>query len=147
MSLEALEQIREIGRLESSASEIKLLLENAERKLADSKVVNISRETRLEQAYTVILTCASIALRAKGYRVLNITAGHYLTIETTRDTLEISDDKIDYFQTLRIKRHQDIYGSALIISAQDLDEAISEAQNFLSLVRNWLLEKHPEFIV
>lgn len=146
MSLEGLLEVGEIERLECGKREIKSLLAKAARKLNDAKAKNISSETRLEQAYTVILTCATIALRAAGYRIINISAHHYLTIETTRHTLGLDNEKIDYFQTIRNKRHQDIYGVGLEINDDDLNEAITEAGELLNVTGSWLTTNYPHFL-
>jgi uncharacterized protein (UPF0332 family) len=146
MSLEGLLEVGEIERLACGKREIAGLLAKAARKLNDAKAENISSETRLEQAYTVILTCATIALRAMDYRVISISAQHYLTIETTRHTLGLDSEKIDYFQTIRNKRHQDIYGVGLEINDDDLDEAIKEAEELLRFTESWLIGKHPHLL-
>ena len=71
MTLEGLEAIGDLEKLPMNSEEILELLSRAERKLADSCIKGNSNETRIALAYTVILICATIALRASGYRVKN----------------------------------------------------------------------------
>ena len=146
MSLEGLLSVGEIGHLTCSAGEIAGLIAKAERKLNDAKAENISKETRLEQAYTVIFTCASIALRAMNYRVLNSSGKHYLTIETTRYTLGLENETVEYLQTIRNMRNQEIYGIALQINADDLNQLITEAGSILESTKSWLADKYPTLL-
>jgi len=138
MGLEELANVGELEKLAVTWSEIKGLLKKARRKLSDAKAESISRETRLEQAYNVILTCALIALRVSGYRVPGTRSSHYTAIETLRDTIGLDEDKIDYFQSLRGLRHRDIYDSDLVINKEDLSESINEAEALLASLETWI---------
>jgi|SRR3990172_9257229 len=138
MGLEDQANVGELESLPATWHEIKGLLKKAHRKLSDAKSDTISRETRLEQAYNVILTCAITALRVAGYRVTSRISAHYIALETLRETIALDDDKIDYFQSLRSLRHRDIYDADLIINEQDLSESIKEAENLLVILETWV---------
>jgi len=138
MGLEDLANVGVMEKLPASWTEVNGLLKKAGRKLSDAKSDSISRETRLEQAYNVILTCALIALRVAGYRILSKKSGHYTAIETFRDTIGLDDDKINYFQSLRGLRHRDIYEADLVISDQDLSDSIREAESLLVELETWV---------
>jgi uncharacterized protein (UPF0332 family) len=109
--------------------------------LADAGSDSISPETRLEQAYNVILTCAIAALAASGYRVISRTSTHYTAIETLRNTLGLDEDKIDYYQSLRVLRHRDIYEPEIHIDDDDMNLAIKEAEAILDKLETWLLQE------
>ncbi len=146
MSLEGLEQAGEIGSLAVGPNDIAGMMKKARRKLSDARSDEISAETRLEQAYTVIFTCALIALRAMGYRILNMTAMHYLALETLRYTLGTNEKRIEYFQSLRTLRHRDIYAPDFTVELDDVDEAISEAEALLEETSEWLRLNYPHLI-
>jgi uncharacterized protein (UPF0332 family) len=146
MSLENLENAGEIALQPVSKSEIQDLLSKAERKLKDSQFDSISSETRLELAYTVILTCAMIALRSRGYRVTSLSATHYIAIETLRYTLNLEDKKVGYYQSLRALRHRDIYGSVFEIGEKELNRAIKESSSLLCKVKEWLSRNYPDLV-
>lgn len=138
MGLEELADVGELEKLPSNWHEIKGLLKKARRKLKDANSDSISNETRLEQVYNVILTVALIGLRAKGFRILAKSSAHYTAIETLRQTLGLDSDKLEYFQSLRTLRHRDIYDVELVISSDDLNEAILEATSLLNFLQEWL---------
>jgi len=146
MTLEALKQAGELGELVCGAGEIAGLLAKADRKLNDARAEAISVETRLEQAYTVIMTCATIALRAMNLRVLTSSARHYMTIETLRYTLGLENDRVEYYHSLRNLRHQDIYAASIALNQSDLNEAINEAERLLKTVRQWLSVSYPDLV-
>jgi len=146
MTLEGLEAIGDLEKLPMNSEEILELLSRAERKLADSCIKGNSNETRIALAYTVILICATIALRASGYRVKNKQEFHYIAIETLRYTLKVQQQQIDYFQDLREKRHHDLYGGSLFIMENDVEEAIQEANALLKLTKTWLKDNNSDLL-
>jgi uncharacterized protein (UPF0332 family) len=144
-----LEGLMNIGDLEShtcNADEISELLLKAEGKLSDSKLPGITKGSSLSHAYSVILTCATIALNVMNYRVKSRTEHHYITLVTLLHTLHLSKEKVDYYQSLRELRHQDFYSTPLTIAQEDVDEAIAEAEGILHLTRKWLKENYPEYL-
>lgn len=82
----------ELTPLAPNRHEIRRLIVAAERRLEDARNESIHPETRLEQAYDVILTCASIALRASGYRVARGEGKHVRTLESLGYSLAIDDE-------------------------------------------------------
>jgi hypothetical protein len=147
MTFEGFERIGDIGSLATTAEEVSGLLSKARRKLTDSRVPDISKGTRLEQAYNAILTCAMISLRASGYRVLNITARHYVTLETLRFTIGINLERVEYFQSLRNLRHDDVYSASVEVSDIELREAIKESEKLLVETEGWLARNHPDLLL
>ena len=143
MTLDGLETIGDIERFDCDREEINGLLKKAERKLADSRFEKNSEGTRFELAYTVILTCATIALRASNFRIKKKSGHHFISIETLRHTMCLDKKTVDYFQTMRELRHRDIYAPDLLIMKSDLDEAINEAEKLVTRTTEWLRENNP----
>jgi hypothetical protein len=53
---------------------------------------------------------------------------------------------VDYFQTLRKRRHHAIYDAMISISEIDLETAIGEAKRLAERFRHWLAEEHPGLV-
>jgi len=71
MSLEELLFRNEIVREALGAGEIGRLLATVDRRLEDASLASLHPETRLEQAYHAILSCAVIGLRTHGVRAVD----------------------------------------------------------------------------
>ena len=137
------------GRLERISphrGEVIALLRTAARRLEDAANPTIHTETRLEQAYTAILTCALAALRAEGYRPSRGAGQHSRSLETLRFTLMLEEPRIDYYQTLRSMRNQGLYEGGLNVSQTQAEEAIQEAEWLLKKTKAWLKSHHPEVL-
>lgn len=146
MSLAKWYRQRRLKRLEPTADEVARLLHAAERRLADAENTSIYPETRLEQAYQVILTCAIIALRATGYRVSTSRGRHVLALESLHETLGLDEERVGYYQTLRTVRHRGLYEGFLDVDEGDLFEALAEAKQLLGDVQRWLTRHHPGLV-
>jgi len=146
MTLREMERAMEVSVLECHADEIEGLLRKADRKLSDAAIEGLSSESRLELTYTVVLTCATIALRAIGYRVTDISRHHYIAIKSLRFTLKLPKVKVVYLQKLRDKRHADIYAPMTSITDTELQEALEAAKGLLTQTRGWLKKNHPELM-
>jgi hypothetical protein len=112
MSLEELLFRNETVREALGAGEIDRLLATVDRRLEDASPALLHPETRLEQAYHAILGCAVIGLRAHGLRAVDRPGHHVVALEALADTLGVTLDRVDYFQTLRDLRNKDLYTAA-----------------------------------
>ena len=98
----SLRRLLDEGRLRvqsTSASEVVNLFKVGERDLADARIDAVSVDRRFATAYNAALQCATIALRAEGYRTVG--AGHHWTtfaalpailgskLQTTADYLDV----------------------------------------------------------
>jgi len=124
-------------------SEIRLLVLAAIRRCEDAENRAIHGETRLEQAYHAILSCALIGLRAKGYRPARGAGSHELTLQTLVETLQVDPHRLDYYQALRRQRHQGLYEGFVGLSPTDAEEAVQEARTLLNETLDWLRDHHP----
>jgi len=138
MSLDDLLFRREIVREKPLPGEIERLLEAVERRLEDAAHASIHPETRLEQAYHAILGCAMVGLRAHGLRIVDRPGHHVVALESLADTVSISIDRIDYFQTLRDLRNKDLYTGSTHVSDSQAAEAVEEARKLAADAKRWL---------
>ena len=143
MSLADMAARGELQRLPPHKDEPFALLEAARRRLEDAANPTIHPETRLEQAYTAIFTCALAALRAEGYRPSRGIGQHARTLETLRYTVGVPDPHIDYYQLLRSLRHRGLYEGLIDVSITQVEEAVKEAAWLLETTQSWLSKRYP----
>ena len=142
MSLEEMLLRSELKREKAIPGEIKRMLNAVESRLQDAEHTDIHAETRLEQAYHVILGCAIIGLRAHDLRLTNRPGHHVAALNSLADTLGISLDRIDYFQTLRDLRNKDLYTGRTYISDSQAVEAVEEARKLVQDLTAWLVQRY-----
>jgi len=142
VSLDQLLFRNEIVREPLVAGEIERLLATVDRRLQDAAHKSLHPETRLEQAYHAILACAVIGLRAHGLRPVGRPGHHVVALESLADTMAVTLDRIDYFQTLRDLRNKDIYTGASHVSDSQAKEAVEEAVRLAEDTRAWLRAQH-----
>ena len=131
----------ELRREPETSEEVVRLLEVIERRLQDAGNEANHPETRLEQAYHAILSCALVGLRANGLRPTDRRGHHFVALESLRDTLGIPVDRVDYFQMLRDLRNKDLYTGGIHVTVHQAEEAIREAQALRSELEQWLGER------
>jgi hypothetical protein len=146
MSLEELLLRSEIVCEPVGTGEIARLLAAVKRRLDDATLEGLHPETRLEQAYLAILNCAVIALRANGLRAVDRPGHHLVALKSLADTLGMTTDRIDYFQTLCDLRNKDIYSGSSHVSPEQAAEAVEEARRLAQETADWLRKgkKRPE---
>jgi hypothetical protein len=134
-----------IRRHRPERSEIRSLALAASHRCEDAENRSIHSETRLEQAYHAILSCALIGLRAKGYRPARGAGSHELTLQTLAETLGLDPHRLDYYQALRRQRHQGLYEGFVGLPPAGVEEAVQEARHLLKETMAWLRDHHPSF--
>jgi hypothetical protein len=134
----------ELRREPATPGEVERLLEVIDRRLQDGGNVANHPETRLEQAYHAILTCALVGLRVNGLRPTDRPGHHIVALESLSDTLGIPDDRVDYFQTLRDLRNKDLYTGGIHVTVRQAEEAMAEAQSLRSELERWLSEREAD---
>ena len=138
MSLEEMLLRDEVCRENAAPGEIDRLLTAITRRLDDAGNEANHPETRLEQAYHAILTCALVGLRTHGLRPSNRPGHHVVALESLADTLGIAHDRVDYFQTLRDLRNKGLYTGSISITVRQAEEATDEAAALRSELVQWL---------
>jgi hypothetical protein len=127
----------------TSRNEIKGLLTIVERDLRDANVAALSEDRRFEAAFNAARTCASIGLRASGYRTATQPGHHTKTIESLELTIRADAKLIQRLKTLSKKRNATSYDSAGNVSKQELELAIKTAVEMRTKVVAWLEKNHP----
>ncbi len=130
----------------SSRDEIGDLQGIVARALKDSKVDAISEDLRFQAAFNASLTAANIALRASGYRARVQTGHHQKVIESMEFTLRADPGLIQKLKAFSKKRNATSYDAAGGVSNQELEQAISVAEQLQQDVVIWLKKNHPEFM-
>lgn len=148
MTSKTLQQWSENGWLrkhETSASEIRNLLDGGARKLTDARVDAVSEDGRFQFAYEAILRFAMAALAAEGFRASSQNH-HYRSIASLAHTVGLDERDVRVLDTFRRKRNISVYDSAGEITAGELEEALVQAVEISKRVWSWLGAKHPELI-
>lgn len=96
----------------SSPQEIKDLLDKVDRDIAEAAKEEITLDWRLAIAYNACLGCATIALRASGYRMPGGAGQHYRTIQSLRFTINPDSDIIISLEAISKKRATVSYDAA-----------------------------------
>lgn len=143
----SLEKWAEYGWLRAeptSQDEIKSLLAIVDRDLKDASVANVSEDRRFEAAFNAARTCATLALRASGYRTSTQAGHHIKTIESLALTMKADAKLVRRMKSLSQKRNATSYDSTGNVSAQELDLAIRTAEQLRRTVIAWLEQSHPD---
>jgi hypothetical protein len=144
-----LQNLLKIGRLkehEPTPAEIQRLVAAAERNLADSKVADISDETRFDAAYRAVMQCALAAMMASGYRPSTSEPGHHQTlIQSLPLTLGVANDVWVVLDALRRKRNASDY-TGDVVQPGMVSEASAQAAALLKALRVWLKAQHPDLL-
>jgi hypothetical protein len=130
----------------SSAKEVGVLLAKVDRDIREAEKTDIVLDWRLAIAYNACLGCATIALRADGYRIPSGAGQHYRTIQSLRFTLEPPEDLISSLEGISKKRGIVSYDEAGTISEAQAEEATLLAKELKALLINWLKRNHREFL-
>ena len=151
MGLEELAQLGWYKAEASSPKEIADLLSIVERSLADIEVAGISDDLRFQAAYGGILTLATVALRASGYRVSQSQSHHQRAIESLEFTLttEGRESKERWVRKLKShskKRNTTSYDLAGGVSANDLTQVMKDLKTLKGMVDASLKAAHPELL-
>lgn len=137
---------RWVHRHETSSEEIQALLRSAEEDLRSAKIKGIAAGWKLNMAYTAALRYARAALYASGFRP-GREREHERTIDSLANTVSaIGPDTIKLLHKIRKMRHMATYDSIDMISDTEAGAAMKVAFELGRMIRNWLVEEHPELL-
>lgn len=144
MSLQNLLKIEQLEEHETDATQVRRMLDSAERSIADAKQASISRETRLDAAYRAITQLSMIALWANGFRPAKSKPGHHQTmIQSLVHTIKLDRDEVLLLDTFRVKRNAIDYTGEDVDEAS-VDECIGAADRLMMRISEWLADNKPE---
>ena len=111
-------------------------LASARKRLADARIVNVSKETRFDAAYNAIRDLAEIGLLIYGFRTNARGGGHHqMAIQCLKHTLGVDDGRIQVIDGLRKQRHLADYEGETVNDAA-LSECIRQATHLLPEVED-----------
>ena len=131
-----------VERRAPDALDLRDLLNAGKRQMDDAAVKGLSPEAVFQLAYTGVLTLATAAIRAAGYRLRSGEGHHRRAFEAATIALGADAQRhIDFFELCRRKRN--------VISYEGSEASASEAADLLSMGREFeaivrrSLEKRP----
>ena len=130
----------------TSFREIGDLFSIVERSLKDSSLEDLSLDARLSHAFTAALNCATIALRASGYRLPSTEGHHFRTIDSLRHTLKLDSKLVMRLQAYRNKRIKVTYDRAGTTSEKEVEELTKIVKALRDDVQKWLKTNYPDLI-
>jgi len=130
----------------TSRQEVRDLLDKVDRDIAEAAKEEITLDWRLAIAYNACLGCATIALRASGYRMPGGAGQHYRTIQSLRFTLNPDTDIIISLEAISKKRAIVSYDAAGTITEAEVEEAQELAGDLRDALLKWLKEVHPQLL-
>ena len=144
MSLQNLLKIGQLEEHETDATQVRRMLQSAERSIGDAKQASISLETRLDAAYRAITQLSMIARWANCFRPAKSKPGHHQTmIQSLVHTIKLDRDEMLLLDTFRVKRN------AIDYTGEDVDEVsvnecVEAADRLLEHISEWLADNRPE---
>lgn len=130
----------------SSPQEVRDLFEKVERDIGEAAKEEITLDWRLAIAYNACLGCATIALRASGYRISGGGGQHYRTIQSLRYTLDPEPDIILSLEAIGRKRAIVSYDAAGTITEAEVREAQELSRELRTALLKWLGEEHAHLL-
>src|SRR5712692_8728804 len=115
------------------------------RDLQDARVVGLSTDRQFATAYNAVLQLAKMAVACAGYRVVG--AGHH---QTTFEAVELAlgptvSTLTSYFDMCRRKRNILDYDTAQVVTETEAKELVQKAEEFRTLVEQWIAQNYPQF--
>jgi len=130
----------------TSRKETADLLAKVDRDITEAGKEEITLDWRLAIAYNACLGCATIALRASGYRIPGGAGQHYRTIQSLRFTIKPQSDVVASLEAISRKRAIVSYDAAGTITESEVTEARSLAEELREELLAWLRTEHPELM-
>ena len=147
MSLSAWLEKGTLHQHHPSKNEIAGLLALADRNLADAGIKVLSAEGRFNCAYGAVLTAATIALHAAGFRTNSNLPGHHtITLQSLEYTLGADSALSNTLDAYRRKRNKISYDTPVAVAAKEAEDLLVLARQLRRDVEQWLRKKYPALI-
>lgn len=116
------------------------------RDLSDAALEQLSEDRRFITAYNAALQLATIVLRAGGYRTAG-AAHHWVTFQALPHIMGADQqERADYLDACRRKRNIADYDASGEVSQAEVQELLTEAEQFREAVLAWLGEHHTDLL-
>ena len=146
MTLANLLAIQRLLAFNATPQGVQQLLASAKRNLVDSKVAQLSAETRFDVAYKCILQCAMLGLWANGYRTSTSQPGHHQTaLQALPLSMGLPNDIVIVLDALRKQRNLNDYEGDPVSDAAVCD-CITQAEALLAHTRQFLQAQFPALL-
>ena len=146
MTLANLLAIQRLLAFNATPQGVQQLLASAKRNLVDSKVAQLSAETRFDVAYKCILQCAMLGLWANGYRTSTSQPGHHQTaLQALPLSMGLPNDIVIVLDALRKQRNLNDYEGDPVSDAA-VCECITQAEALLAHTRQFLQAQFPALL-
>ena len=144
MSWQPLQANHRVQTHSTSRRELEGLRAIVERDLKDARVPGLSTDRQFAPAYNAVLQLAKMAIACAGYRVVG--SGHH---QTTFEAVELAlgpsvTNLASYFDTCRRKRNILDYDSAQVVTGTEANELVAKAEEFRTLVEQWIAQHHAQ---
>jgi len=120
-------------------------LQQAQFKLMDAGIAQVSLTTRLDAAYDAVLFCCLAVACAQGYRAGSEKGHHIVVLEGAAHAVGLTQTKFDELDTLRDWRSRK-YRSGFKVEPREVDEAIAIATPFVGQVAEWFASHHATLL-
>jgi len=120
-------------------------LQQAQLKLTDAGIAQVSLTTRLDAAYDAVLFCCLAVACAQGWRAGSEKGHHVVVLEGAAQAIGLTESRFDELDTLRDWRSRK-YRSGFKVEFSEVDEAIAIATPFLEKVAEWFASHHATLL-
>ena len=134
-----------LRNLPPNGRDVMAWLQQAQLKLTDASIPQVSLTTRLDAAYDAVLFCCLAVACAQGYRAGSEKGHHVVVLEGAAHAIGLTETKFDELDTLRDWRSRK-YRSGFKVEPQEVDEAIAIATPFLGRVAEWFASNHATLL-
>jgi uncharacterized protein (UPF0332 family) len=129
---------------QTSKQEIDNLRDLITRDLADAAITSLSADRRFATAYNAALQTATIAIACAGYRVSARSGHHKISFEAGAVAIGTAAAALtEYFETCRRKRNVIDYMTSSVATDTEAEEIVKKANEFRSVVEQWVRLQHP----
>lgn len=123
-------------------NEITNLREVVNRDLSDAAIDALSADRRFATAYNAVLQLVKMAVACAGYRITHGAGHHQKSFEAIK-----AANLADYFDLCRRKRNDIDYDYAEVVTETEAEELLEKAEEFQSLIEEWIAKNHPTYKV
>ena len=142
MSVDELLEQRRIYRQEAAPADVRATLERAARDLASAEhILGVDHGWAFSIAYNAVLHAARAVMFSKAFRPASHES-HKNTFAFLRVIAESERGTwVDYFDRMRVKRHEAVYETAERITRTEAEALIDQARGFIAWAKEVALEE------